>query len=72
VFTFGYVQAMRTTMLLPVILLAVGAVSCLALKQPAPQRDAGHDSPSAEDVRPAEDMQPAEDVGRPGLTTSPR
>jgi EmrB/QacA subfamily drug resistance transporter len=62
VFTFGYVQAMRTTMLLPVILLAVGAVSCLALKQPAPQRDAGHDSPPAEDVRPAEDMQPADDV----------
>jgi MFS family permease len=59
VFTFGYVQAMRTTMLLPVILLAVGAVSCLALKQPAPQRDTGHDSPPPEDVRPAEDMRPA-------------
>jgi MFS family permease len=33
VFTFGYVNAMRSTMLLPVILLAVGAVSCLMLKE---------------------------------------
>jgi hypothetical protein len=32
VFTFGYVNAMRSTMLLPVILLGVGAVSCLMLK----------------------------------------
>ncbi len=31
VFTFGYVAAMRSTMMLPVILLAVGAVSCLLL-----------------------------------------
>jgi EmrB/QacA subfamily drug resistance transporter len=33
VWGFGYVGAMRDTMLLPVILLAVGAVSCLALRQ---------------------------------------
>ncbi len=33
VFTFGYVNAMRSTMLLPVILLTVGAVSCLMLKE---------------------------------------
>ena len=33
VFTFGYVNAMRSTMLLPIILLAVGAVSCLMLKE---------------------------------------
>jgi hypothetical protein len=33
VFTSGYVQAMRSTMLLPVILLGVGAVSCLALRE---------------------------------------
>ena len=32
VFTFGYVNAMRSTMLLPVILLGVGAVSCFMLK----------------------------------------
>jgi len=45
VFTFGYVQAMRTTMLLPVILLTVGAVSCLALKQQrVAKQDAGHGS----------------------------
>ncbi len=31
VFTSGYVDAMRATMLMPVILLAVGAVSCLLL-----------------------------------------
>ncbi len=42
IFTFGYVDAMRSTMLLPVVLLAVGALSCLAIKasrpsqQPAP------------------------------------
>ena len=33
VFTFGYVTAMKSTMLLPIILLAVGAVSCLMLKE---------------------------------------
>ncbi|HEY2130074.1 MAG TPA: DHA2 family efflux MFS transporter permease subunit [Streptosporangiaceae bacterium] len=33
VFTFGYVTAMRSTMLFPVILLAVGALSCLLLKE---------------------------------------
>ena len=33
VFTFGYVNAMKSTMLLPIILLAVGAVSCLLLKE---------------------------------------
>jgi EmrB/QacA subfamily drug resistance transporter len=32
VFTFAYVTAMRQTMLLPIILLGVGAVSCLAIK----------------------------------------
>jgi hypothetical protein len=39
VFTFAYVTAMRQTMLLPIILLGVGALSCLAIKQgkPAPQ-----------------------------------
>jgi len=34
VFTFAFVTAMRQTMLLPVILLAIGALSCLALKEP--------------------------------------
>ena len=32
VFTFAYVTAMRQTMVLPVILLGIGALSCLALK----------------------------------------
>jgi EmrB/QacA subfamily drug resistance transporter len=44
VFTFAYVTAMRQTMLLPIILLGVGAVSCLAIKQakrtPAPTEPA--------------------------------
>jgi len=33
VFTFTYVTAMRQTMLLPIILLGVGALSCLAIKR---------------------------------------
>jgi hypothetical protein len=33
VFTFAYVTAMRQTMVLPIILLGVGALSCLAIKQ---------------------------------------
>src|SRR5262249_43653163 len=32
VFTFAYVTAMRQTMVLPIILLGIGALSCLALK----------------------------------------
>jgi len=54
VFTFGYVEAMRTTMLLPVILLGVGAVSCLALRQRSPKPAAGHGSPEAEARMPDE------------------
>jgi hypothetical protein len=33
VFTYAYVTAMRQTMLLPIILLGVGALSCLAIKR---------------------------------------
>ena len=33
VFTFAYVTAMRQTMVLPIILLGVGALSCLAIKR---------------------------------------
>ena len=55
VFTFGYVNAMRSTMLLPVILLAVGAVSCLMLKEARrpPER-----APEVPDV-PAQEGAPA-------------
>jgi EmrB/QacA subfamily drug resistance transporter len=55
VFTFGYVNAMRSTMLLPVILLGVGAVSCLMLKgaQRPPER-----APELPDV-PAQEGAPA-------------
>jgi EmrB/QacA subfamily drug resistance transporter len=34
VFTFAFVDAMRQTMIMPVVLLAVGAISCLAIKEP--------------------------------------
>ncbi len=33
VFTFGFVTAMRSTMVFPVVLLAIGALSCLLLKE---------------------------------------
>jgi MFS family permease len=56
VFTFGYVNAMRSTMLLPVILLAVGAVSCLMLKEP--KRPPERDVPEVPDV-PAQEGAPA-------------
>jgi hypothetical protein len=36
VFTFAYVTAMRQTMILPVVLLGIGALSCLALKRGKP------------------------------------
>ena len=41
IFTFGYVSAMRWTMVMPVVLLAIGALSCLAIKSArAPQEPA--------------------------------
>jgi EmrB/QacA subfamily drug resistance transporter len=54
VFTFGYVSAMRSTMILPVVLLGVGAALCLALtgqKRTAPAtagQPAAADSPAAD------------------------
>jgi EmrB/QacA subfamily drug resistance transporter len=50
VFTSGYVQAMRSTMLLPVILLAVGAVSCFALRE---RRPAAEPHPAAAETAEA-------------------
>jgi MFS family permease len=46
VFTFGYVAAMRSTMILPVVLLGVGALSCLALRERKPS--AAAESPAVE------------------------
>jgi EmrB/QacA subfamily drug resistance transporter len=39
VFTFAYVTAMRQTMVMPIVLLAIGALSCLAIRggKPAPE-----------------------------------
>jgi hypothetical protein len=36
VFTFGYVTAMRQTMLLPIVLLVIAALSCFALRTGKP------------------------------------
>jgi EmrB/QacA subfamily drug resistance transporter len=47
VFSYGYVEAMRSTMLLPVILLGVGAASCLALKKQVRKPGAQPGSPAA-------------------------
>jgi EmrB/QacA subfamily drug resistance transporter len=46
VFSYGYVEAMRSTMLLPVILLGVGAASCLALRERIRKPDARPGSPA--------------------------
>ena len=50
-FTFGYVEAMRSTMLLPVVLLGVGALSCLLLRErkptPSPEPAAGPEPTAA-------------------------
>jgi EmrB/QacA subfamily drug resistance transporter len=56
VFTFGYVNAMRSTMLLPIILLAVGAVSCFMLK--GARRPPEQAVPQAPDI-PAQEGAPA-------------
>jgi len=48
VFTSGYVNAMRSTFLLPIILLAVGAASCFLIKNNPPA------SPAVPDLVPGE------------------
>jgi hypothetical protein len=57
VFTFAYVTAMRQTMILPVILLGIGALSCLALKEgkrtPAPPAEEPARAESATPAAPA-------------------
>jgi hypothetical protein len=54
VFTFAYVTAMRQTMILPIVLLGVGALSCLAIKEG--KRTA---APPAEEAVQAESASPA-------------
>jgi EmrB/QacA subfamily drug resistance transporter len=41
VFTFGFVAAMRATMIMPVVLLAIGAASCLAIRRQSRAAEAG-------------------------------
>ena len=36
IFTNGYVAAMRATLVLPIVILAVGALSCLAIRRGKP------------------------------------
>jgi EmrB/QacA subfamily drug resistance transporter len=48
VFTFGYVTAMRQTMVLPVVLLGIGAISCFAIRNGKPA-----DEPVAPEVETA-------------------
>jgi hypothetical protein len=50
VFTFGFVDAMRTTMIMPVVLLGLGAVSCLAIRRRprATEPDPAPELPAAE------------------------
>src|SRR5690242_13383244 len=57
VFTFAYVTAMRQTMILPIVLLGIGAVSCLALREgkraPAPLVEEAAQAESATPAAPA-------------------
>ena len=57
VFTFAFVTAMRQTMILPIALLAIGALSCLAIREgkraPAPP------APAAAQAEPATPSTPA-------------
>jgi EmrB/QacA subfamily drug resistance transporter len=68
VWGFGYVGAMRDTMLLPVVLLAVGAVSCLALRQG--KRGAPIEAPAAADAAPPADTAPTNSTPA-GTTPTP-
>jgi EmrB/QacA subfamily drug resistance transporter len=63
VFTFGYVEAMRTTMLLPVVLLGVGAVSCLLLRERA-RRPAEPQQPAAEALARQDEARTPDQAGR--------
>jgi EmrB/QacA subfamily drug resistance transporter len=51
VFTFAFVTAMRQTLVMPIILLAVGALSCLAIKEP--KRTAAAPAPEPAITEPA-------------------
>jgi hypothetical protein len=57
VFTFAFVTAMRQTMILPVVLLGVGALSCLALREgkraPAPLVEEAAKAEAATPAAPA-------------------
>jgi EmrB/QacA subfamily drug resistance transporter len=62
VFSHGFVDAMRDTMVLPVILLLVGSVSCLAVKRRA--RSAAEE---AEEARVAAEAAPEAEAAAPAV-----
>ena len=55
--TFAFVTAMRQTMIMPVVLLGVGALSCLAIKEakraPAPPAPESAKTETATPATPA-------------------
>jgi mannose/fructose/N-acetylgalactosamine-specific phosphotransferase system component IID len=56
VFTFAFVTAMRQTMIMPIVLLAVGALSCLAIKEgrrPSPPTATATETVITEPATPA-------------------
>jgi EmrB/QacA subfamily drug resistance transporter len=54
VFTFAFVTAMRQTMLMPIVLLGVGALSCLAIKEArSAPKPAQTEAAKAEQATPA-------------------
>jgi EmrB/QacA subfamily drug resistance transporter len=51
VFSVGYVHAMRWTMLMPIAVVAIAALSCFGIKRGADRAAAGTTPPDAEDVQ---------------------
>jgi MFS family permease len=59
VFTFGYVNAMRTTMIMPFIFLLIGSASCLAIRQRRRTGDPATGAAAAEPAAAQAAMPPA-------------
>jgi EmrB/QacA subfamily drug resistance transporter len=59
VFTFGYVNAMRTTMIMPFIFLLIGSASCLAIRQRSRTGDPAPGAAAAEPAAAQAAMPPA-------------
>jgi len=68
VFTSAFVDAMRQTMILPIILLAVGALSCLAIREPR-RTDPPSPRAQARTARRGTPRAPAAPGAAPGAAT---